>query len=159
MGEKGFCLPYRVAILAVTAACCACSAFTIVVMHDPLSAQEHLDLGLAYELKGDIEGARREYTAASRKDPSWALPYFNLGNLAYKQKDLKAAERLYEEALGLAPDNPGILNNLALAKFGLGEREKAIELARRAAAIGNDPAYLDTLRTMEQGGTAEGTAR
>jgi len=120
-----------------------------VILDDPLTAGEHLDLGLSRELRGDIDGARREYLAASRKDPSWAAPYFNLGNLARLTGDLSSAEALFTQALERDASNPDILNNLAATKHELGKTGEALILVRKALSIREDPAYLDTLRAIE----------
>jgi putative PEP-CTERM system TPR-repeat lipoprotein len=55
------------------------------------------------------------------------------------------ARRLYEEALARSPDNPTLLNNLALIYASEGKPE-ALEMARRAhAAIPGAPELADTL--------------
>jgi len=38
-----------------------CSMPSIAVLHDPLTPQEHLQLGLSYEKKGLIEDAIKHY--------------------------------------------------------------------------------------------------
>ncbi|HOJ15401.1 MAG TPA: tetratricopeptide repeat protein [Deltaproteobacteria bacterium] len=125
-------------------------------MGDPLGAREHLDLGLSYELTGDLAGARREYLRAASLDPSWATPWFNLGNLSYASGDLASAEKHYEEALRRNADDPDVLNNLALTKHGLGKDEEALALVRRALSMRECPAYLDTLGTIERAMKPEG---
>jgi Flp pilus assembly protein TadD len=143
----------------MTALAVSCSLPKVVVLKDPLSAREHLDLGLSYELKGELDHARAEYLKASRLDPAWAAPYFNLGNISYREHDLAAAERLYCKALSRDRDNPDILNNLALVKHELGRHEEALSLIRRALSTGRCRECPDTLRLIEQAAPAKGADR
>ena len=52
-----------------------------------------------------------------------------------EQGDLRAAERLYEEALALAPDRPSIMNNLAVVYIKSGKYLPARQLCERCLAI------------------------
>jgi hypothetical protein len=52
-------------VLAATLSGCS----HLVVLHDPLTAAEHNDLGVAYEQRQKTELAEREYQNALRKDP------------------------------------------------------------------------------------------
>ncbi len=122
----------------------ACSMPRIVVMNDPLSAKEHIDLGLAYEHKGMLDLAEKEYLKAADKQDTWAVPYFNLGNIAYREKDLKAAEKYYRKALELDKQNPDIMNNLANLLHDMGRNEEAMALIDKALVIQHKAEYLDT---------------
>jgi len=44
-----------------------CSMPSIAVLHDPLTPQEHLQLGLSYEKKGLIEDAIKHYVKDRRR--------------------------------------------------------------------------------------------
>jgi len=55
---------------------------SIAVLHDPLTPQEHLQLGLSYEKKGLIEDAIKHYEEASKED---AKGFSFLGNLYLNQ--------------------------------------------------------------------------
>jgi Flp pilus assembly protein TadD len=146
MEEKRLCLPTRLALMpaVIFLVLTACSMPTVVIMNDPLSAQEHLDLGLAYEQKGMLDLAEKEYVMAADKQAAWALPYFNLGNIAYLKKDLKAAEKYYCKALELDKQNPDIMNNLATLLHDMGRSEEALELIDKALVLQHKPEYLDT---------------
>src|SRR5262245_23671151 len=57
--------------------------------------------------------------------------------------ELRTAERLYEEALALAPGRPSIMNNLAVVYIKAGKYVPARELCERCLAI--DPQDRDAL--------------
>jgi Tfp pilus assembly protein PilF len=119
----------------------------LVVLHDPLSAAEHNDLGVVYEARHQPALAQREYRAALRKDRHFATARINLGNVAAQEGRWKRAERCYRLALRERPADADAMNNLAVALLhqskGLAEAES---LATRALhAGGSDSSYRATL--------------
>ncbi|MBI5746405.1 MAG: tetratricopeptide repeat protein [Nitrospirae bacterium] len=120
----------------------------IVILEDPLSAEEHIVLGATYETKGLLDQAILEYKAALDKDRSNSKAMVNLGNVYYKKGDFDAAQGAYSEALKIDRDNPYAGNNLAWIYV-----EKDIRLAEAedlaASAVEKDPKnrayYLETL--------------
>jgi Flp pilus assembly protein TadD len=129
----------------------ACSMPRIVVFNDPLSAKEHIDLGVIYEQKGMLDLAEKEYLKAVDKQSTWAIPYFNLGNVAYKRKNLKGAEGYYRKALTLDNQNPDIMNNLASLLHETGRDDEAKTLMEKALSLQRKDQYLDTERTIKGG--------
>jgi Flp pilus assembly protein TadD len=158
MGEKGLGLSPRLALTAVLLALAACSMPKVVVLDDPLSAREHMDLGLSYEAQGRLDLARREYLKAAAGQGDWATPHFNLGNIAHRERDLAAAESHFRKALSLEADNPDIMNNLAVVLHELGRDAEARDLVVRALAIQDREEYRDTLHAIDRGGAAGDTA-
>ena len=146
MEEKRVRIPVRLAlrIALIVFALTACSTPRIVILNDPLTAREHVDLGLAYEHKGLLDLAKKEYLKAVDIQDTWEVPYFNLGNVAYSQKDLKNAETYYRKALNLDQQNPDIMNNLANLLHDMGRNEEAMVLIDKALAIAHKAQYLDT---------------
>lgn len=126
----------------------SCALPRIVILNDPLSAQEHNDLGVVYEQKGMYDLAEKEYRQAIAKEKGWSVPWFNRGNLAYRRGDLSAAEKMYRKALTLDSENPDIMNNLAQVLIDRGQRDEAKRLIDRALAIQAKPEYLDTARRL-----------
>lgn len=87
-----------------------CSLPRIIVLDDPLTPEEHINLGVAYERKGEIDNAIEEFKKASKKLP---VAYFYMGN-AYMQKgNFDEAERYYKKAIKKQPDLADAYNNLA----------------------------------------------
>ena len=135
-----------VALLVSCAVALGCSR--IVVLHDPLSAPEHNDLGVAYEAEGRLDLAAREYRRALKRDSRFGRARLNLGNVEAAAGRWARAEREYRRALLDLPEDPDPPNNLAVALLrrgrALGEAET---LATRAVALarGRDSLYRATL--------------
>lgn len=140
-------LARAVALASVLLAGAGCSH--LVVLHDPLTSAEHNDLGVAYESRGQLDLARREYHRAVRIDRHDATAWLNLGNLDARAERWKQAAKQYRHALRFASADPDALNNLAVAltRTRPARRDEAERLARRAVAIGGarDSVYRATL--------------
>lgn len=127
----------------------ACSDLPrVLVLHDPLTPEEHVTLGLAYEVEGRTELATREYEGALRKEHGYMPALIGLGNLAFGRGALEEAEAYYRQALIMAPEHPGVNNNLAMVYLTQQEKlDEAERLADLALAQGGPlrPYVLDTL--------------
>lgn len=127
----------------------------IIVLEDPLSADEHVALGVAYERKGELGLAAREYERALKKDRKSFRARLNLGNVRLAEKRFDDARKEYMEALSLRPADAEATNNLAWAAILSGSgledalrRLTAAVSARDALspppADGLTPSLLDT---------------
>jgi tetratricopeptide (TPR) repeat protein len=126
----------------------ACSMPRIIVLDDPLSPEEHINLGVVYEKKGEFESAIKEYEAASKKLP---VAYLYLGNVYFQKKELGEAEEYYRIAIDEDPQNADAHNNLAWLYYT--KRENLYEAERLALkAIEISPSkreiYQDTLEKI-----------
>ncbi len=123
----------------------SCALPRIIVLDDPLSPEEHLNLGVAYEKKGALDSALKEYKMASKKLP---VAYTYIGNVYFQKNEYDDAETYYKKAIKKIPKNADAYNNLAwlyyIKKENLAEAEelaaKAIELDPSRESI-----YKDTL--------------
>jgi Tfp pilus assembly protein PilF len=132
--------------IIVLAGCAMPKMPQIIVIDDPLTAQQHNDLGVAYEEKGDYALAGKEYEKAIKKNRDWVIPYLNLGHLYYRQDKLDQAERALREGLRVKGDHPDLLNNLAWVLMEKGQLKEAKTLIDKALAIENKEEYQDTRR-------------
>jgi len=123
----------------------------IIVLEDPLSADEHVALGVSYEKKGNLDLAAREYGRALKKDPSSFQARFNLGNVRLAEKRYDAAREEFLKALELRPGDPEASNNLSwaaiLSGVGLEEALQRMEAVLSDAAR-RSPPLLDTLGVL-----------
>lgn len=126
----------------------ACAMPKIVILEDPLTAQQHNDLGVAYEEKGDFALAGKEYEKALGKNREWVIPYLNLGHLYYRQGRLDEAENILREGLRAKGDHPDLLNNLAWVMMEKGELKNALYLVDKAIYLDNKEEYRDTRQAI-----------
>jgi Flp pilus assembly protein TadD len=123
-----------------------CSHF--VVLHDPLSASEHNDLGVVYESQGQLDLAAREYSKALRLEPGQSRTRVNLGNVEAARGRWGEAEKCYRRALRDSSTNADAMNNLAVVLMKRNRnRDEARAWAERAVAAGGerDSIYRATL--------------
>lgn len=134
--------------LLLMIALAGCAMPKIVVFDDPLTAQQHNDLGVAYEGKGDFGLAEKEYEKALKMNREWVIPYLNLGHLYYRQDKLDRAEHILREGLRAKGDHPDLLNNLAWVLMEKGRLEHAQYLIDKAISIEDKEEYRDTRREI-----------
>ncbi len=140
------------ACLIVAAVAAGCGRVPkIIVLEDPLTAQEHVALGVAYERKGELDLAQREYERALKKEKDNFQARVNLGNVRLAKKAYGEAREEYLKALAIRPGDPEATNNLAWTAVESGEH--AAEARERLEAVLRDPArrtptLLDTLGAL-----------
>ncbi len=140
--------PVIIFIVAALLTLSGCSLPRIIVLHDPLSANEHDDLGRSYESEGKDGLALEQYREALKKDPKHLPSLLLLGDLSYRLKNYDDAASAYAKALTLEPGNADVRNNLAWVYIQTGKKlDKAKELVTEALELNpaHRPYYLDTL--------------
>lgn len=121
----------------------SCSLPRIIILKDPLSPEEHINLGLSYEEKAEYDAALREYEKASEE---LDIAYLYLGNLYFKKGDFEMAEKAYRKAIKKTSD-PRAMNNLAWLYYTLNKNlEKAEKLAEEA--VKREPENQDFIDTL-----------
>jgi tetratricopeptide (TPR) repeat protein len=118
------------------------------VLDDPLTPEEHLNLGVTYEKNGELDNALKEYHAASRKLP---LAYLYIGNIYFQKAELDKAESYYKKAIKKDPENADAYNNLAWLYYNKKERlDEAERLVVKAIDLNPSKRdiYEDTLKKI-----------
>jgi len=139
--------------VSVAAMLCLGACSHLVVLHDPLTAPEHNDLGLSYERGGEPRLARNEYRHALRIDRHFVTARVNLGNLEAARGRWRSAEKQYRRALRDSADADA-MNNLAVALLRQRRNGEATEWAERAVHAGGprDSTYRATLEEAQRAG-------
>ncbi|MEI9477528.1 MAG: tetratricopeptide repeat protein [Deltaproteobacteria bacterium] len=127
-----------------------CTLPRIIIVKDPLTPEEHLNLGVAYEKSGEFDNAIKEYKLAAKKRP---IAYLHLGNAHFQKDEWAVAEYYYKMAIEKEPRSADAYNNLAWLYYTQGEN---LDHAERLAiqAIDLNPSkgtiYRDTLDKIRQ---------
>ena len=127
-----------------------CALPRIIVLDDPLSPEEHLNLGVAYERNGEYDNALKEYEKASKKLP---VAYLYIGNIYFSKSEYSEAECFYKKAIAKDAMNADAHNNLAWLYYTRRENlDVAEDMALRAIEL--DPRkkdiYYDTLQKIRE---------
>ncbi len=137
-------------IMLIFSAGCA-SLHGSLLMKDPLTAEEHNNLGVIYEREGKLDLAIREYKSAIRVDSRLITPVVNLGNVYLKQGEYTEAEKYYKQALKKDDINLEAANNLASLYIGTGSNyQEGLEYILPATnGLETIPPYaLDTIGAL-----------
>ena len=135
----------------------SCGMPRIIVLKDPLTPEEHINLGLGYESRGEYTRALEQYELALKKLP---VAYLYIGNLYFRKGEYEKAEGAYGKAIARTSDAKAY-NNLAWLYYATGrEMKKAEELAEKAVSLSPESEdFRDTLdkirRKMAEGNAAK----
>jgi len=137
------------------AACCfgvfsGCSLPRVIVLKDSLTPEEHLTLGIAYEKRGELAPAIKEYKLAAKKLPP---AYLYLGNVYFQKNEIDEAEKYYKKAIKKDPHNADAYNNLAWLYYTKKENlEEAEGLVLKAMDLNpsRENIYRHTLEKIEK---------
>lgn len=136
-----FCILYSIFLAS-------CALPRIIVLDDPLSTEEHINLGVAYEKKGELDNALKEYKEASKKNPS---AYLYIGNIYFQKNEFDEAEYYYKKSIKKDPKNADAYNNLAWLYYTRKENlDEAESLALKAIELNpsKKDGYQDTIEKV-----------
>jgi protein O-mannosyl-transferase len=117
----------------------AMDCYQEAVKLDPVSGQIRLDLGNAWQARGNLDNAAREFAEACKLDRKSPGGFTNLGLLLLRKSQLPEARNLLETARDLAPDLAATHFNLGLAEEQMKHDAQAAECYE--AALRLQPVY------------------
>lgn len=126
----------------------SCSLPKIVFLHDPLSADEHTQLGIAYDSQQKHDLAAEQFRLAVKKDKKHLAAWKLLADLSFRLNDLDSAASAFEKVIEMEPGSGDSMNNLAWVYLKQGTNlKRARSLIEEALVLqpANRPYYLDTL--------------
>jgi predicted O-linked N-acetylglucosamine transferase (SPINDLY family) len=140
----------------------ACDLYREAVAASPGHARAHLNLGIALEALGDVEGAIRSYQSALGCDSGNPYASYNLGKLQYARGEPEVAERHLRFALERKPDFPEahvVLSNVLDAQGDLTGAAAELEAALKErpdypGALYNYATVLRKLRRLAEAESA-----
>ena len=105
---------------------CAAAGFSeAAVRGSPRSSLARRNLGVTYQLAGDVVAARREYEAALAADPNEPVVHNNLAVILLRQGLMADAERELRKELAINPGYAPARQNLAIVLRALGRPAEA----------------------------------
>jgi Flp pilus assembly protein TadD len=127
---------------------------------NPKDPQAAFYLGVAVEGLGDGKGAVKEYRRALSLDPKLVEASTNLSGVLLDQEDAKGALEAAEAGLKVAPKNPALLRNKAVAMDASGSKDApaAFKAALAAAPKDGEIRYLYG-ESQARTGDAEGAVK
>jgi tetratricopeptide (TPR) repeat protein len=124
----------------------SCGLTGIFMPGDQITAEEHINLGIAYERNKQLDEALREYMIAAKQLP---IAYLYMGNIYFQKDAVDEAERCYKKAINTTKD-PRAYNNLAWLYYSEDMKlDEAEKLAGKAVELSPDAQdYKDTLEKV-----------
>jgi len=149
-GKKAVIVSFALFYFCAATLLSACSIPRVIIIKDPLTPEEHLNLGVAYERREELDQAIREYQLAAKKLP---IAFLYLGNAYFLKNDWDQAEIYFKRAIEKDSQNAAAHNNLAWLYYQKGTNlEQAEALAQKALEL--DPSkssvYRDTLEKVRE---------
>ena len=124
----------------------SCAFPKIIVLNDPLSPEEHINLGLTYEKRGEPKGRLRNI---KRRRKTFQLPIC-IWEIYITKKANTLWQGYYRKVIRKKPDVADAYNNLAWMFYRSGTNLKEAE-ALSQKALDLDPSndtYKDTFRAI-----------
>lgn len=114
-----------------------------------LAAQYNVQLGVSYLQQGDLPRAKQKILLATVQDPESVAAWNSMAYYMQTVGDNAAAEKAYQKALALKPNQGDTLNNYGVFLCQQGKPKAAISYFQEAT---QDPAYVTTAQAYENAG-------
>jgi len=98
--------------------------------------------GVVQQFMGDFVNAIRDYQAAVKIDPSYALAYYNAANVYFRQRQFQQALSYFSKALSWYADDESAILNRAITKVMMKDTRGAIQDFNRAVDLNPYAAHV-----------------
>ena len=124
---------------------CVLDVYHQILLLNAESAEADMLAGEAMDEMQDHAGAIEQFRSAVKANPKEPNVHFGLGYLLWTQSQYEEAEQEFQAELSNVPNNAQALAFLADSKMKLNDREAALPLLKKAAAIdpGLEIAHID----------------
>ncbi|XP_068717425.1 uncharacterized protein [Montipora capricornis] len=117
-----------------------------VDMNDAIKISKTAELltnrGVVHQFMGDFVNAIRDYQAAVKTDPSYALAYYNAANVYFRQRQFQQALSYFNKALSWYADDESAILNRAITKVMLKDTRGAVQDFNRAVELNPYAAHV-----------------
>src|SRR5262245_22589887 len=113
----------------------AIEAYSGAVALRPDSMLAHLRRAEAYQRRGEVDEAARDFRTAAALDPTATRPLDELGDLMCQRQRFRIAAEMYESCLKIDERSPRVSYKLALARYRDGDMNAALMGARQAIRL------------------------
>jgi Tfp pilus assembly protein PilF len=120
----------------------ATQAYQKVIELDPTYVEAYNNLGIVYQMMGDVDRAFGAYQKATEINPRYQKAYNNLGILLLLKERYEEAVEAFQKALAINPNSIESHINLGILFKKKGQWDEAIESYQKALAI--DPLHRET---------------
>jgi tetratricopeptide (TPR) repeat protein len=124
----------------------ALQAYVQALKLDRDLVETHFDLGCLWLEQNRLDYAKAEFAAFTMHRPAEVQGWLKLGSTQFRSRELSAAEKSFNEALRLSPQNPEALNGLGLIQL---QRNRVRDAAQRFSdALKQKPDYAPALLNL-----------
>jgi Flp pilus assembly protein TadD len=123
----------------------AIEAYGLAIALRQDSMLAYLRRGEAYQRRGDLDAASRDFRKAARLDPTATRPIEELGDLLYQLHRFKNAAETYDSYRQLDDRSPRVVYKAALARYRDGDLDAALAAVHQAITLNDripDAHYL-----------------
>jgi protein O-mannosyl-transferase len=106
----------------------------------------HLNLGVAYQVDGQINRALVEYGRALSIRPDLPLVYMNMGTIYLKQARIREAEQALKRAIELLPSMPQPYIDLASIAIYRSNPDEALSYVTKAENVSANPCWVHFIK-------------
>jgi hypothetical protein len=107
------------------------------------TAQAEVHRGLEAEGRGERAAALKHFEKATQADPSWSVPWFNLGLLYKEERRWADSLRCSQRAAELRPEDGGAWWNLGIPATALGQWDEARRAWRACGMTVSEAGHLE----------------